>query len=770
MIRMFSHKNRPVHLGPFPLERLPRRDRLDDQGLNFRRDRPASELKIENPGNPSALSNGMREYINVMDRMRVGEVAPKKAPIPDDPVERANHMKAACYYLNASMAAVCRLPREAVLETPIVNTTLDTAMERQYGAGSADNPMAEIAVREGREAWKRAQAALNEPFAHDYALVIAIEYTREPKHDEPGHQWIKDTQAQRAALRASEVGAVMVNYFRMLGYDARLHTPTASELCLDTMVLASGLGEIVGADGAARVEIPYLGDRFGVVVVSTTMELAADLPLAPGAGKKGKDFKWWLGVGGTQPGYDGAPYANRPFHLGPYPMETVKRQPRPTTLIDDENVPRIPKRHDMFIRAAIGDLGAKAKHELDNFRMITKSPFGHAMIPVMGGLVPLQYGEPSADKAPGYDDPKKNSELIKAALYYLGADMVGICEIPDYAWYSHDMDGSEIKPYHKYAICILIDQGYETMEGASGDDWISGAQSMRGYMRAQLVGGAVGAHLRSLGFSARGHSVMDQDVLHIPLLLQAGLGEMSRIGELVLNPFVGPRFKSGILTTDLPLEPDLPIDFGLQDFCNKCKKCARECPCTAIPFGDKIMFNGYELWKPDAEKCARYRITNSAGSMCGRCMKTCPFNIEGVLAERPFLWAAMNLPFTREWIADLDDKVGNGSINPIKKWWWDLDTDEEGNVVPAKRTNQRGLAFRTNLPTDQKLACYPVDVAPSPRQMAPTSLDRNQGVERYRQSLSPARYQEEMDAGVSHPPRKPDWGTEPPPHHLKSAE
>jgi hypothetical protein len=40
---------------------------------------------------------------------------------------------------------------------------------------------------------------------------------------------------------------------------------------------------------------------------------------------------------------------------------------------------------------------------------------------------------------------------------------------------------------------------------------------------------------------------MDQDVLHIPLILNSGLGELSRIGELVLNPFVGPRFKSGII-------------------------------------------------------------------------------------------------------------------------------------------------------------------------------------------------------------------------------
>ena len=81
----------------------------------------------------------------------------------------------------------------------------------------------------------------------------------------------------------------------------------------------------------------------------------------------------------------------------------------------------------------------------------------------------------------------------------------------------------------------------------------------------------------------------------------------------MLNPFVGPRFKSVVLTTDLPLEADKPIDFGLQTFCENCLKCARECPCDAIPCGDKVMFNGYEIWKPDVERCTRYRLTNRAG-------------------------------------------------------------------------------------------------------------------------------------------------------------
>ena len=181
---------------------------------------------------------------------------------------------------------------------------------------------------------------------------------------------------------------------------------------------------------------------------------------------------------------------------------------------------------------------------------------------------------------------------------------------------------------------ILLDQGYETMEGASGDDWISGAQSMRSYMSSAEVAGVIAEHLRSLGRSAASQTNALSHVLHIPLVLKAGLGELGRIGELVLNPYVRPRFKSVVITTDMALTPDRHVDFGLQNFCSKCTKCARECPCGAIKFGEKVMFNGYEMWKPDSEKCAKYRLGNLKGSACGRCMKTCPFNTERPLSQR----------------------------------------------------------------------------------------------------------------------------------------
>jgi reductive dehalogenase len=331
------------------------------------------------------------------------------------------------------------------------------------------------------------------------------------------------------------------------------------------------------------------------------------------------------------------------------------------------------------------------------------------------------------------DDRAANTRAIKSLSYYLGADLSGICEIPNYAWYSHRADGSEVVPNHKYAVVMLIDQGYETMEGASGDDWMSGAQSMRGYLRGAEIAGLMGQLLREKGVSSRAQTNADSEVLQIPLILWSGLGELSRIGELVLNPFVGPRFKSVVLTTDLPLVADKPIDFGLQEFCNNCLKCARECPCDAIPFGDKVMFNGYEIWKPDVERCTRYRVTNPKGSACGRCMKTCPINkvvdADGAYLTRVASWMGVNAMMLKPLMVPiatwLDDKLGNGRRNPVKKWWFDHEIVDGVTVDPPKGTNQRDIDPDRVIDAEkQKMAYYPANVMPSPENEAPEPVDR----------------------------------------------
>ena len=218
--------------------------------------------------------------------------------------------------------------------------------------------------------------------------------------------------------------------------------------------------------------------------------------------------------------------------------------------------------------------------------------------------------------------------------------------------------------------------------------------------------------------------------MQIPLMLLAGLGEMSRIGELVLNPFIGPRHKTAVITTNLPMTTDKPIDFGLQDFCSKCQKCARECPAQAIPFGDKVLYNGYEIWKPDVEKCTKYRVTNAKGSSCGRCMKMCPWNKEGLLQHRLAMWAAIKLPWSRRFLIWLDDKMGYGTRGDVNRWWLDLETQKkDGQSFHSDNANARDLSLdRDTSMGNDKVATYPVDKLPRADQKEPVPVDRKQGL------------------------------------------
>jgi ferredoxin len=96
------------------------------------------------------------------------------------------------------------------------------------------------------------------------------------------------------------------------------------------------------------------------------------------------------------------------------------------------------------------------------------------------------------------------------------------------------------------------------------------------------------SYIRQLGWSARAHHATNYQIILPPVLVACGLGEMARVGKSCINPELGFRFPGAVVTTDLPLVPDGPIDFGLQDFCSKCKKCVRSCPSGAIGDGDPV--------------------------------------------------------------------------------------------------------------------------------------------------------------------------------------
>jgi ferredoxin len=719
MTRIHSNRERPFDMGVLPTERLRRAAGAAP--------RPARQPCDAAVPTADSVAQALPEYLELFAKHLDGPVAPARAPVPGDLLERARNLKASAYFLDATLAGICEL--EAA----------DWLMPTEAGAaahtGPADPP-----------------AALPDACAHHtHAFVFLVEFGREPQPGEAGAAWILGTNAARTDLRCAEVAVVIAGYLRSLGWSARAHVAAHTGVPLERLAQKAGIVQALagGADAAAApLAMPFTRGGFRLGVVTTDYAMAADEPIAPHASIDWPDAESYMGRGGTRAGFEAAELARRPLHLGRYAMERIPRVDEPTTLVLRDEIRRVPKRADLFTRALAGDLGDKPKQERTRFAV--KHPLAWAMTPLIRGMVPLQGTreplEHDGAAAAGSIDPtdaQRNAQAVKALAYYLGADLVGICEAEPWMYYSHDeAEGRAIEPYHRYAVVMLIDQGFETMEGASGDDWISGAQSMRAYLRGALIAGVMAAHLRRLGHSARAHSNAHSEVLHLPAVLMAGLGELSRIGELILNPFIGPRSKSVLLTTNLPLAVDRPIDFGLQAVCKLCMKCARECPCNAIPFGPKVMFNGYEIWKPDVDKCGRYRLTNMKGSACGRCMKTCPYNREDLVESQRLLWLSIEVPAARRQLIAYDDRIGGGARNPVKRWWFDLEIVDGVAVKPRAGTNERDLDLgrEAKLAAVQRLAFFPPALQPAPGTTMDTvvPVDRAAGLAAYAAAESPA--------------------------------
>jgi reductive dehalogenase len=737
-MRLYSYSKRPVHLGPYPAERLGR----GGQAPDLTRVRSDGILSVDD--STAGFARSISAFLCALDGVRQGDRNPMTAEIPENPEDRAKHLKAAGYFLDSALVGICELTHEHFLSKRVEHPRLRSTSYAQSTEKLRLRFNPESVLRQ----MQRSLALTEEGVCgHTHAIVFLVEYPRDPAHDEPGTAWITGMQPWRAALRSAETATVLANYVRILGYDACGHTATTSDVNMHRLAVSAGVAH-VGRDG--EIVSPFLGRRFGLAAVTTTLALAPDAPLSKQSLSdrfRAKGPSWWLGYASPRHRHNRVDFARRHFKDSRFPVERLKRVDKPTTYIDEARIPRVPKSSEFFLRAAFGDLGPAPQEASKDGLSVTKAPLAAALRLALNTYSLLQRGEPNADAVLDPQDPAANADLVKATMHFLGADIAGISRAPPWVWYSHRQDGTEMPVSHPLAVSVMIDQGYETMEGASGDDWISSAQSMRTYMRAGLMCGVVGHHLRELGFSATAHSAADSDVIQTPLVLLAGLGEVSRIGDIILNPFLGPRLKTGILTTDWPMQADRPIDFGLQKFCSSCNKCARECPSGAISAGPKVMFNGYEIWKADVEKCTRYRMTNLGGAMCGRCMKTCPWNLAELVREAPFRWAAMHLPRFAKWIARLDDWVGRGKINPIKKWWWDIANDGTGRITKATQANcrslSRGLTVRRE---DQTLAAYPAPLVPPPIP-APFPIDREAGIAAYEQLLTPAEYQRRVMAG-----------------------
>jgi ferredoxin len=237
-------------------------------------------------------------------------------------------------------------------------------------------------------------------------------------------------------------------------------------------------------------------------------------------------------------------------------------------------------------------------------------------------------------------DPKEMSRLIKKVGHLFGSPLVRITRMnPDW-YYDRGVlwphrgfargEPIEIQPHWEFAIVVGTPLMWETINGSPIWNDSHDTYGWTGTFTTKMT-----AYIKSLGWPARPNGPCSgYEVNSVPILVDAGVGEQGRLGICVAPEF-GAAFRSGIILTNLPLEPDKPIDFGLRKFCERCQICAEHCPTQALTYGGvkEINGRGYEGWVCDVSKChnAWHQVPGGIpplgypGSGCRICQSVCPF-------------------------------------------------------------------------------------------------------------------------------------------------
>lgn len=161
--------------------------------------------------------------------------------------------------------------------------------------------------------------------------------------------------------------------------------------------------------------------------------------------------------------------------------------------------------------------------------------------------------------------------------------------------------------------------------------------------------------------------------LAVPMAVEAGLGEAGRLGTLI-TPEYGPNVRLSKIFTNMPIVPDQPIEFGVQEFCETCKKCARECPSKTINEGSKSFDartegsqDGVYKWQNDYPKCLEYWV--ETGTSCSNCLAVCPFTKGAIWVHDGVRFVIDKMRWAQPVMLGLDDAFGYGERRKEDDVW-----------------------------------------------------------------------------------------------------
>jgi ferredoxin len=218
-----------------------------------------------------------------------------------------------------------------------------------------------------------------------------------------------------------------------------------------------------------------------------------------------------------------------------------------------------------------------------------------------------------------FNSPQEAAKLIKEKGFELGAGEVGVAQIEPTDIYK----GRSISEKN----AIVVGQRMRWREYQEVPSKKSAIECLRVYYTLGEIVIQLAEFIRSLGYACRvEHPIGDSDVLHIPLALKAGFGELGRHGSII-HPKMGPLFRLGSVITNLALAQDHPIDAGIAAFCDKCKACRIYCPADAIPDERSKTAGkdhlGNDKYLVDTGKCFPYFAKHK---YCSICLPVCVYH------------------------------------------------------------------------------------------------------------------------------------------------
>ena len=352
--------------------------------------------------------------------------------------------------------------------------------------------------------------------------------------------------------------------------------------------------------------------------------------------------------------------------VGPQQSPDPREDPHAKTRRGDLGVPLQNFYFNRFMRDPLNRVGQSIPN--NDWKNVLTATMGRA-----------PQGEVNPVKVP-VSDPAVMTKHIKSVAQAIGADAVGVAPtIAEYVYQggrrteeeyrieSAAETPEEIARKFPYALCTLVAWPYE-MNRAHRSPIGDASYHFGGNQRGQVVHQTLAGYIKELGYEVRQGAINT-----MPMMILAGLGELGRNGLIISEKF-GARVQPHVILTNMPLVPDKPVDLGVSDFCQICRKCAVSCPTNSITHGDKTIINGVEKYAINWKTCYSLRPHMvQFWHNCMTCVASYPYTKPNVWWHSLTLRTLKSWPIPlRPWLVRtliwIDDTIWGKIPRPRVKW------------------------------------------------------------------------------------------------------